>query len=70
MKITRYFESLSNPNDTMFVQLNNRYRFTGRGTNWAKFREYLIKVIKQTISEQLAEEFERETEDWATNGSK
>ena len=69
MKVTRYFESLSNPKDTMFVLINDQYRFTGRGTNWAKFREHLIKVMKQTISEELAEEFEKETENWEATDS-
>ena len=69
MKITRYLESMSRPKDTMFVEINNRYRFTGRGANWAKFREHLITVIKQTISEEFAEEFEKETEDWVSMDS-
>ena len=36
MKVNRYFESHHEPNDTMFVEIDNRYRFTGRGTDWGK----------------------------------
>ena len=64
MKVNRYFESHHEPNDTMFVEIDNRYRFTGRGTNWEKFRAHLITVIKDTISDELAEEFEKSTEEW------
>ena len=66
MKVTRYLESHEKPNDTMFVEIDNRYRFTGRGVDWGKFREHLINVIKDTISDELADEFEKETEDWAS----
>ena len=66
MKVNRYFESHHEPNDTMFVEIDNRYRFTGRGTNWGKFRDHLITVIKDTISDEVAEEFERSTEDWVS----
>lgn len=66
MKVTRYLESHEKPNDTMFVEIDNRYRFTGRGADWGKFREHLINVIKDTISDELADEFEKETEDWAS----
>ncbi len=64
MKIIRRFESLADPNDTMFVEVDDRYRYTRRGKNWAKFREDLIKVLDQTISAEMAEEFEKKTEDW------
>lgn len=66
MKINRYFESHHEPNDTMFVEIDNRYRFTGRGTDWGKFRDHLLTVIKDTISDEVAEEFERNTEDWVS----
>ncbi|MCZ6681370.1 MAG: hypothetical protein O7E52_29500 [Candidatus Poribacteria bacterium] len=66
MKITRYFESHATPNDTMFVEIDDRYRFTERGNSWAKFREHLHQVIKDTISDEMAEAFENETEDWAS----
>jgi len=48
----------------MFVEIDEEYRFTRRGKNWAKFRADLIQVIEETISEALAEEFAKETEDW------
>ena len=66
MKVNRYLESHQNPNDTMFVEIDNRYRFTGRGTDWGKFRTHLITVIKDTISDEIAEEFETSTEDWVS----
>ena len=69
MKINRYLESRQKhhePNDTMFVEIDSRYRFTGRGTDWEKFRNHLITVIKDTISDEVAEEFEKNTEDWAS----
>lgn len=69
MKVTRYFESHEKPNDTMFVEIDNRYRFTGRGTNWPKFRVYLVGVIKDTISDELAEAFEKETAAWISDES-
>ena len=31
MKINRYLESHHEPNDTMFVEIDSRYRFTARG---------------------------------------
>ena len=65
MKINRYLESHHEPNDTMFVEIDSRYRFTARGADWEKFRSHLITVIKDTISDEVAEEFERDTEDWA-----
>ena len=67
MKIVRYYESHARPNDTMFVEIDGRYRFTGRGRDWRKFRQHLINVIKMTISDELAEQFEKETEDWVTD---
>jgi len=48
----------------MFVEIDEEYRFTRRGKNWAKFRVDLIQVIEETISEALAEEFAKETKDW------
>lgn len=66
MKIVRYFESHAKPNDTMFVEIDGRYRFTGRGRNWPKFREHLIKVIRSTIGDDVADEFEKETQDWVS----
>ena len=67
MKVIRYFESLSEPRDTMFVEIDNQYRFTRRGKNWAKFRQDLIEMIGQTISEDLAERFAKNTEDWESD---
>jgi len=64
MKIIRYLESHEKPNDTMFVEIDGRYRFTGKGRNWAKFRGHLVKVIRSTISDDMADEFERETQSW------
>ena len=66
MKINRYFESHHEANDTMFVEIDNRHRFTGRGTDWRAFRTHLVAVIKDTISDELAEEFERNTQDWVS----
>lgn len=64
MNVRRYFESLSEPNDTMFVEIEDRHRFTRRGDDWVKFRADLIELLKQTISEALSKEFEAATEDW------
>ncbi len=64
MNIRRYFESLSEPNDTMFVEIGDRHRFTRRGDNWVKFREDLIELLEQTISEELSKEFAEATEEW------
>ena len=64
MHVRRYFESLSEPNDTMFVEIGDRHRFTRRGDDWAKFREDLIQLLEQTISETLSKEFAEETADW------
>jgi hypothetical protein len=66
MKVIRYTESLSKPKDTMFVEIDEQHRFTRRGQNWAKFRQDLVEVLKETISDELAEEFEKETADWAS----
>ena len=64
MNVRRYFESMSEPNDTMFVEIDDRHRFTRRGDDWIKFREDLIELLEQTISEALSKEFETATEDW------
>ena len=66
MKVIRYFESLSQPNDTMFVEFDGPYRFTRRGQDWLKFREDLISLIKDTIAEDLADTFATETENWSS----
>ena len=67
MKVVRYFESLSQPKDAMFVEIDSEYRFTRRGTNWGKFRQDLIELLGQTISEELAEQFTEQTEDWESD---
>lgn len=64
MNITRYFESMSQPNDTMFVEIAGMHRFTRRGDDWVKFRADLIQLLEQTISEELSEEFAKATEEW------
>jgi len=64
MNVRRYFESMSEPNDTMFVEIDDRHRFTRRGDDWIKFRADLIELLEQTISEELSKEFETATEDW------
>lgn len=64
MNVRRYFESMSEPNDTMFVEIDDRHRFTRRGDDWIKFREDLIQLLEQTISEELSKEFETATENW------
>ena len=66
MNVSRYFESLSEPNDTMFVEIDDRHRFTRRGDDWVKFRTDLIELLKQTISDELSKEFEAATEDWVS----
>ena len=66
MNVRRYFESMSEPNDTMFVEIDDRHRFTRRGDDWLKFREDLIQLLEQTISEELSQEFETATEDWVS----
>ena len=67
MNIRRYFESMSTPNDTMFIEIGDRYRFTRRGDDWAKFREDIIQLLEQTVSDALSEEFEAATADWVSD---
>ena len=64
MNVRRHFESLSEPNDTMYVEIGGQHRFTRRGDDWIKFREDLIELLEQTISEDLSKEFAEATEDW------
>ena len=64
MNVRRYFESMSEPNDTMFVEIEDRHRFTRRGDDWVKFRADLIELLEQTISEELSKAFAEATEDW------
>ena len=64
MNVRRYFESMSEPQDTMFIEIEDRHRFTRRGDDWLKFREDLIELLEQTISEDLSKEFAEATEDW------
>ncbi len=64
MQVKRYLESMSEPQDTMYVEIAGMHRFTRRGDDWAKFREDLIELLEQTISEDLSREFERATENW------
>ena len=64
MEIKRHFESMSEPNDTMYVEIDGMHRFTRRGDDWLKFREDLIELIEQTISEDLAKNFAEASEDW------
>ena len=66
MNIRRYFESLSEPNDTMFVEIGDRHRFTRRGDDGVKFREDLIELLEHTISEELSKEFAEATEEWVS----
>ena len=66
MNVRRYFESLSEPNDTMFVEIEDRHRFTRRGDDWVKFREDLIELLDQTISEELSKAFAEATEGWVS----
>ena len=68
MNVRRYLESMSEPNDTMFVEIEDRHRFTRRGDDWIKFREDLIELLEQTISEDLSKEFAEATEDWVSEG--
>ena len=69
MNVRRYFESLSEPNDTMYVEIGNQHRFTRRGDDWVKFREDLIDLLEQTISEDLSKEFAEATEDWVSESN-
>ncbi len=64
MNVRRYFESMSEPQDTMFVEIEDRHRFTRRGDDWIKFREDLIELLEQTISEDLSKAFAEATENW------
>ena len=66
MNVRRYFESMSNPNDTMFVEIGDRYRFTRRGDDWLKFREDLIQLLEQTVSDELSKAFEEMTAGWVS----
>ena len=66
MNVRRYLESMSEPNDTMFVEIEDRHRFTRRGDDWLKFREDLIELLEQTISEDLSKEFAEATENWVS----
>ena len=68
MNVRRYFESMSEPNDTMFVEIGDRHRFTRRGDDWTKFREDLIELLEQTVSEELSNEFAAATEGWVSEG--
>ena len=68
MNVRRYFESLSEPNDTMYVEIEDRHRFTRRGDDWVKFREDLIELLEQTISEDLSKAFAEATEEWVSEG--
>ncbi len=65
MQVKRYLESMSEPQDTMYVEIEGLHRFTRRGEDWLKFREDLIELIEQTISEELSKEFAESTENWA-----
>ena len=64
MLVRRYFESMSEPNDTMFVEIGERHRFTRRGDDWVKFRADLIELLAETISDELSDEFAASTADW------
>ncbi|MCE2403138.1 hypothetical protein J4G08_19960 [Candidatus Poribacteria bacterium] len=64
MQVKRYLESMSEPQDTMFVEIEDMHRFTRRGDDWVKFREDLIELLEQTISEELSKEFAEATADW------
>ena len=64
MNVRHYFESLAELNDTMYVEIGDRHRFTRRGDDWVKFRTDLIELLEQTISEELSKEFAEATEEW------
>ena len=68
MNVKRYFESLSEPNDTMYIEIEDRHRFTRRGDDWIKFREDIIELLEQTVSDELSKEFSEATEDWVSEG--
>ncbi len=67
MNVTRYFESMSEPNDTMFIEIDDRIRYTRRGNDWAQFRADLIQVLEQTVSTELSEQFAAATEEWESS---
>ena len=64
MQVRRYLESMSEPQDTMYIEIDGLHRFTRRGQDWLKFREDIIDLLEQTISEELSKEFAVATEDW------
>ena len=64
MEVKRFLESMSEPNDTMYVEIDGMHRFTRRGDDWVKFREDLIELIEQTISEDLSKNFAKVTANW------
>lgn len=66
MQVRRYLESMSEPQDTMYVEIEGLHRFTRRGQDWLKFRKDLIDLIEQTISEELSKEFSDATENWVS----
>ena len=66
MQVRRYLESMSEPQDTMYIEIDGLHRFTRRGQDWLKFREDIIDLLEQTISEELSKEFAKATEDWLT----
>lgn len=66
MQVNRYLESMTEPQDTMFVEIAGMHRFTRRGQDWVKFREDLIQLLEQTISEDLSKEFAEATADWVS----
>ena len=68
MNIRRYFESMSEPNDTMYIEIGNIHRFTRRGDDWVKFRADIIQLLEQTISDELSKEFEQATAGWVSDG--
>ena len=57
---------MSEPNDTMFIEIGDRYRFTRRGDDWTKFREDIIQLLVDTVSDELSQEFEQATADWVS----
>ena len=64
MNVRRYLESMSEPNDTMFIEIGEIHRFTRRGDDWVKFREDIIQLLEQTVSDELSKEFAAATETW------
>ncbi len=66
MNVRRYFESMSEPNDTMFIEIGDRYRFTRRGDDWVKFRDDVVQLLEDTVSTELSQEFQEATEAWAS----